>query len=75
MSDTKPSKAARELADAMCPDLKPHDLWIMAGIVQSHLGDLLEKADKVLFLAHDHVSPLLAKELRLQINRWKPENK
>lgn len=65
-----PSKAAMELAE-VCRNLSaPYDY---ATAIQSALSNLLGKADKVLLLTHEHISPTLAKELLLELHRWKPK--
>ena len=75
-----PSKAAMELAKDIQDYLgmqnctKPIQQMI-AKRIDIGVADLLQKSDKVLFLAHEHVSPLLAKDLRLQIEEWKSEKK
>lgn len=81
METVKLSKAAREFAARLVDE---HRIWFsfaknyreaviseFAAEAQSALADLLEKAAKVLLLTHEHISPTLAKELRLELHRWR----
>lgn len=67
---TKASAAGRELADAMCPDLKPDDLETMAGIVDSHLEPLLRALNKTIEFYDAHGGPM--GDLRKEAEKWKP---
>lgn len=69
-----PSKAASQGAVTLAMELikEPHiEKW--AALIDAKLADLLGKADKVLLLTHEHISPTLAKELLLELHRWKPK--
>lgn len=72
-----PSKAARELAEDVekyfgLEDCTKPVRHMIAKRIDKFMAELLEKADKVLFLAHEHISPTLDKELRFELHKWKP---
>ena len=67
----------RELAAMCAVEAKAHEFSAKATVdaveaeLRRRVEPLLEKFDKVLLLAHEHISPTLAAESRKEIHSWR----